>query len=209
METEARDLTTMSDAELRRLDNDDTKRILARRVHGAALCRLTLAKMYGRPDMATPANPLVIPFVTDRITFGVVDRMTGTAWDSASRTGDLLMLGFDTEPDQEIEAPPGWRKLRLPPTRGYYGNSAALVPENLYTHEHRIRPQLRAVGLMTDAGVRGEPRRTLNDAREQPDCFPNGIPPWVHPSFEQPDPSWLLLSDERRTELRRALADQT
>lgn len=121
--------------------------ILAARTRGASLVRLTLARMYGHPHMATADGWHIVPHVTERDTIGVVDVAAGTAWDSmVAVTDDVRSLGldevhtpegnhpslagdvrFDGElvqrrgetPGKPITAPPGWQRIGLPTWRGY------------------------------------------------------------------------------------------
>src|SRR5690606_11978287 len=148
--------------------------ILDARTRGASLVRLTLARAYGRTDMATARQWHVVPHVTDRGMIGWVDVAKGTAWDSGvEATDDVRALGlddlhvpagnhpslgadvhFDGElvqrdgetPGAPATAPQGWMRIGLPTWRGYEGGGYDVVPAELYEpRETWIRPRLRAI----------------------------------------------------------------
>src|SRR5688500_7874916 len=81
---------SMTQVELHSLDDRRLQRLVgakaARYVQNSrtdwrALGRLTIARMYGR-DILGPDDDHIVPCITERVTFGVVDTETGTAWDS-------------------------------------------------------------------------------------------------------------------------------
>lgn len=221
-------LSMMHDCDLERMATSESLAILSARTKGANLVRLTLARVFGRSDMATAEQWHIVPHVTERDTIGLVNVSDGTAWDSLVAVDDSVRtLGLDAvhtpdgnhpslsgdvrfdgelvqargeTPDHPITAPPGWFRIGLPTWRGYAGDH--YVPVELYRPKNWIRPNLRAVGLMTCYGHPGAPRASLGSGSDH--CI-NGVPPWIEPIFSgRPRIGHLPMPDDVRKRVSEA-----
>jgi hypothetical protein len=103
-------LTDMHDADLAALDTPDARHVLTNRGKAAQQIRVTLARVYGRGDTATPDQWHVVPHLTDTGTIGVVDIARGTAWDTGV-DADPCVSDLGLLPEDEAYAaanmPPG------------------------------------------------------------------------------------------------------
>ena len=225
----------MHDSDLRAIRTVEGDRVLAARGRAASLIRLTLARAYGHDDMATHSGWWIVPHVTERQTIGWIDVADGTAWDSMIEApmDDILALGLDDRhdpaanacdgdvridgelvqrhgesPTARCSAPPGWLRIGLPTWRGYDAEATHYthVPEDLYRPaHHRLRPRLRALGLVTCYGTAGRPRFTLDDAAGHGSPDLRGA--WIHPRFEHLPVERWPMPDELRAAIRTFVSE--
>jgi hypothetical protein len=224
----------MHDTDLRAAGTPEAEATLAARTEGAALVRLTLARMYGHTSAATSDGWAMVPHVTDRGTIGVVDVATGTAWDSGieatpdvhalglsdahtpegnhpSLAGDVIIDGelvqrMGETPGAGITAPAGWRRIDLPTWRGYYGDGSHYVPvpAELYEPEETW---LRPT--LRAVGLMTCYGTLGLPRRTLRDAAGHGASrPWTHPEFERLDPRWWPTDGETRWAIHRAACDR-
>jgi hypothetical protein len=178
----------MHDHELRAANDPTARAVLAGRGRAATIIRVTLARTYGRPGIATLSAWHVLPCVTDLGTIGVIDSTHGTAWDTGVvAPAECADLGLEEEL-YAAAMPVGWRQIALPTWRGYTPDARRYddVPLSEYEPAKQIRPRLVASGLMTCYGHTGAEPVTapdggpaLEDTHAWDSAYPHGVPPWV------------------------------
>jgi hypothetical protein len=191
----------LHDDDLRTSDSEVAATVLAGRERAARQIRVVLARVYGRPDMATRPQWQVLPCLTDVGTIGILDIARGTAWDTGvvADTG-VADLGVDdavyagangiagdvridgdlvqrdgATPGSPLRMPAGWRQIALPTWR-----AGDVVPAD-YRPDQWIRPRLVTAGLMTCYGSLGavEDGDYLMQAHGWDARWPWGVPEWI------------------------------
>lgn len=174
----------MHDNDLRVHPDPAAARVLERRRIAARAIRVTLARVYARPGIATFGQWHVIPCLTSSGTIGILDIARGSAWDTGvpapeevhdlgpselyaaanSVAGDVRIDGGLVQrdgatPGRHPTMPTGWQQIALPTWRGYTPSAARYdeVPPAEYAPHLQIRPRLIADQLMTCYGRPGAP----------------------------------------------------